>query len=668
MLNFFKSKQFKISISLILIIFFIFSLNYKFDIINHNNKLDPVVIKIDNIEISENDLNTAIHNFKNEMLSNGQNIDSLGNDDENLIRKNILQGMINEKLLIKLSKLMNLQIDDNTIIEQIKKTPNFINEAGLFDEQKLQDFLKKNNIDEYKYIHEIKKNIILYIIFNFFANYSVENEFRDNIFFENLRRIKKVDIIEMNFDNFINDAANKIEISEKDIKDFYDSNQDLFKIPEYRSIQYSLIKLSDINKKININQDILNNKINEKLKTIKESNFSDIRSFDNIICESENDANSVISYLSNIDFEKYKNILSSKMSKFLKDELNLNCMVLDINEKQKDNLPSEFSKTIFEELKFENKLYFSKNIIETAMGKHVIVLKNKRDINFDDVKDLVLHDLKDELSKKEYINIVNGIRDSIANDNQSDQTLEKIQKLFNLNNYKKNDFTINGYFKSDEDQGNDIRNINTEFNKNYLILENNLLQNIFSSEINTINFFQINENEYILYKITNIEKSFVKSLEMSYDEIVSNLKEKNLHNKFTKKSKEIFEILKSNNSDIKNIFNNEIFSSKWIKFNKNIDIYNPFILKINQNLRNPKNYPTSLINNILYNSDSNITESAQFEDSIFFAVENSSYLYKFSSIEESKIFDFIKYSSNNSRNNEVINSIIRFLNKKYIIK
>jgi hypothetical protein len=120
MLNFLKSKSSKIIISSFLILGFLASLNFKFDFLGSSKKNSgngKIIAKVADIEISEGDLENVVANFKNEMMNQDQNnIMNLSDADEELLRKNILSGLINEKLFLKFIEKLDLNIDENSVI------------------------------------------------------------------------------------------------------------------------------------------------------------------------------------------------------------------------------------------------------------------------------------------------------------------------------------------------------------------------------------------------------------------------------------------------------------------------------------------------------------------------------------------------------------------------
>ena len=202
---------------------------------------------------------------------------------------------------------------------------------------------------------------------------------------------------------------------------------------------------------------------------------------------------------------EYESKSSKEWGQIFKEKENLNCLVLDLKEKQKENLPSNFAKIVFDQLKLEDDFFFSKEISESAMGKHIFVLRKIRKISSDDLRDDVIKEIQKETLEKKYSSEIQKIRDQISDfnseeKNHNEKSFNFINLIGNKNLKEKKIFkSEDGYF-SDQINLNEIKNSRSE-ESDEIIFDNNLNQNIFSSKENSINLFQINDKEYIIFQI-----------------------------------------------------------------------------------------------------------------------------------------------------------------------
>lgn len=676
MLSFLKSKTSKIVLSIILVIFFVLSLNYKFDFLSKNKVKSNVIATIAGLEITDDELNLAISNFKNEMLSQNQNISNLNKEDEEKLRENILQNIINEKLIINLSQKMKLYFDDEIIIEQIKQNQQFSNEAGLFDENKFDQILKSINMSERQYIDEIKKSIILYLLLNTFNSFSNINlDQINNIFIENFKRFKKIHLIEIDFDKYLKIYKDSIDVSDDEIKDFYEKNINLFKNPEYRSIKYSKIKLNDIKKNLKIEELELNKKLDEVLTNRIENKTNELRSFDNIICELDSDIKDVYDFLSKLNQAEYKDIKISQISKIFKDEKKLNCIIIDVKDKEKDAISSNFSKIVFDELKLENNLFYSKEPITSELGKHILVLRDSREISRDDIMDSTLNELKIQKANESYKLIISEIRKDIELINSEDKKIDiyskfkEINSKFNLDENIKNSFSINGLNLSENDNMIDSEKIlNSNMimdDDNNLFFNKNLTQNIFSANDNSLNLFQINDNEYILYLLSGKINESIKTIDDAKSQIRSDLSESKGYKNFKDFGSKLYNRLVSKEILIDNIYS----EYKWINLTLNQNIYHEFITRLDSSISNP-DLPQKFIDNILENQNKNSFISPfEYNYKFFIAYEDSfSYYEDLGEDNINKINNLVNYNTSISNSNQILNSIILELNKRFKVK
>ena len=219
-------------------------------------------------------------------------------EEENKLIYLTLNQLINERLINKVIKDQMLDIDNITFIENIKKTKAFQNEDGLFDKAKFEKFLSTANISQEEFMNSYKQMLLQNLIFNIYeSSIYIPNLLQKNILDYSLER-RIFDLVSI---DKLNIKYTKLPAyTEKDLKEFFDQNQNLFKLEESRKLNYVIVSYNDLGTKYNPNTEYLahyyeENKNDFEGKTLDQSKDEIINILKNV--EKSNQTNSFIKIL-----------------------------------------------------------------------------------------------------------------------------------------------------------------------------------------------------------------------------------------------------------------------------------------------------------------------------------------------------------------------------------
>jgi peptidyl-prolyl cis-trans isomerase D len=222
-------------------------------------------------------------------------------EEENKLTYLTLNQLINERLINKVIKDQMLDIDNITFIENIKKTKAFQDEDGLFDKARFEKFLSSTNISQEEFMNSYKQMLLQNLIFNIYEssiyipkilqkhilNYSIEKRIFDLVSVEKL-----------------NSKGLQLPIyTEKDLKEFFDQNQNLFKLEESRQLNYVRISYNDLATKYTPNHDEIaryyeENKNDFEGKTLEQSKNQIIN-----LCQNIEKSNQIYILIKNLEDE-----------------------------------------------------------------------------------------------------------------------------------------------------------------------------------------------------------------------------------------------------------------------------------------------------------------------------------------------------------------------------
>ena len=171
--------------------------------------------------------------------------------EELRIKENVLEELISRALILQEGKRLGLHISDGELRMAIESTPTFqLN--GQFDSRLYERFLRLNRMVAEDFEQMQRENLIYNKVVNLIrlngAKVS-EQETLEAYLFEN----EKINL------HFIKIAPGafrgQVSANEIEIKDYYQKQQEEFKIPAYLQIQYLAFRPSDYESKIQISPD-----------------------------------------------------------------------------------------------------------------------------------------------------------------------------------------------------------------------------------------------------------------------------------------------------------------------------------------------------------------------------------------------------------------------------
>ena len=227
---------------------------------------------------SGNTNNIAKINKKN--ISTQDFIDHINksNIPQETIRKNLNKNIIEELLSTLISTtLLDLEIEDlniiiseNTLFKKIKTNKNFQNEDGSFERIKYEKFLLENNLSAPAFELRLRSRELQKNLFDYIGAGTVSPKFLTKKLIEDQNSKLKLEFI--NLDDFYKKKEN---ISNLEIKEFIDENQDQLKV-EYIDFSYAIINPQNLIGVDDFNQ-VFFDKIDEiEIKISENSNISEI--------------------------------------------------------------------------------------------------------------------------------------------------------------------------------------------------------------------------------------------------------------------------------------------------------------------------------------------------------------------------------------------------------
>jgi len=195
------------------------------------------IAKVGDIEISMGDLQKSYSNLYTQYSRVFQ-----GSFDEEKaksfgLKRQALTQLTNQALILNLAKSYNLEVNDDELLEAIKQKKYFFKD-GLFDKEIYKKVLSRNNMSIQEYEEDLKKELLIKKTLDLLAVKVNDNEAQ---IIPTIMRIAD----KINY-KVINDSNINIDTSDKNLKPYWQTNQQNFMTPI--SYEVAVIKQAKVSK------------------------------------------------------------------------------------------------------------------------------------------------------------------------------------------------------------------------------------------------------------------------------------------------------------------------------------------------------------------------------------------------------------------------------------
>ncbi|XVN42729.1 MAG: SurA N-terminal domain-containing protein [Candidatus Rickettsia vulgarisii] len=188
----------------------------------------------------------------------------------------IINKLVNDSILNYLVHYYDLDLTNDTIAQLVKDSPNFKNEQGIFDLALFKNFLKNSYITEKKYLMDLKEQSLKSTLITIFLeSFPVPKTSVENIV-NHMAETRDIALIQMDL-KYSSKNESIASPTEEQLKDFYKKNQNLFELPEKRSISYIKTSNASLQKQINNSNEELLNFYNENKEEFANKKFTEVQ-------------------------------------------------------------------------------------------------------------------------------------------------------------------------------------------------------------------------------------------------------------------------------------------------------------------------------------------------------------------------------------------------------
>lgn len=214
------------------------------------------VIKVGDVKIGPNLLKFEVQKRSNQLKKMNIN-------DENVILGIVINQIIDELLTEQIATFSGISVNDKLIQTYIRSISDFVDKSGNLKKREIMNLMANMGLPEEDFVNFIKRNIKNSIISGTLSHV-LPSCIAPFYITANLET-RNVKYVEISKDNVLNVVKKP---TEEDLRDFYEKNGDLFKLPEYRDFTVLMIDETELIDTIDISE-------NEIKKEYDNSNETD---------------------------------------------------------------------------------------------------------------------------------------------------------------------------------------------------------------------------------------------------------------------------------------------------------------------------------------------------------------------------------------------------------
>ena len=414
-----------------------------------------------------------------------------------------LGSLVNRSLFNNQALDLGLSVSDLNVRDRIIQDSSFKDDLGQFSELIFRQLISESGYTEDKYVEGTRQDLARdQMVETLRSSFILPKIISDSIGSYNLEE-RSVNFVVVESKN------QKIKnISEDEIKNYYEKNKDEFFTEEYRQVDTLLLDAATFAKNTTVTPDEVELLYEERQESLIKP---ERRYLKQILVQDENLANQI-----------FKKIKKDNFNDIAKKLANLSSDDIDLGWNTKTELPEEIVDDVFQ---------LKKNVLskplKSAFGWHIfkiIEIEKKKELKFEDVKKQFENELLIEKGKEAVYELQDEIEDSLAGGETLQEIAEKLEvKLISANSINNEGFNIDG-------------------SKNQEFQDTRILRAVFNQKENEEgNLIDIDDDNGLAVSIV---KKIIKPRQMDFDESRLLVKNKVINEKQFEEAQKIAEKIK----------------------------------------------------------------------------------------------------------------------------
>lgn len=446
---------------------------------------DNYVAKIGDKVVSYNEYIESARIDREIIRSSTNSKEALRYLESNAFKSDVIGRLINAKIAEILADEYGFIPSRDLILQEIVKSSEFHDENAKFDETLFNNFLTKHSLSEEKYLDAIINEVLTSGVIQSFAIVAPVNKFEITALANLSKQVRRVNLVEI--DKKL--AKNVKYPKQEELVEFYEANKANYKIKELRSVEILKIAKKDLETNFEPTLDEVKKRFEENKDKF---NLPENREFLHVVFEEKKQGQEFLRNLNNSKNEDLK----SAFIKEAKASLDKNLDDIKLSEITKEGLLPSIASDVF-----KLKIGQLSNLLKSELGYHLFLttnIKQESSANFDDIKESIRTDLRNEKRQNIVETNISKINDIILQSNSLEQVIKDLSLKTKLIKVTLNEDGL-------DKNGRDIKQINNL---------GDFSQNVFALGVDKVSkiYYTKNYDGFYLFKVREIVEESYKDL------------------------------------------------------------------------------------------------------------------------------------------------------------
>lgn len=236
-----------ILVALIILVFGLFGINQYFD-----GGTAPPVASVNGIDISRIHYQNAVQQRQSQILDMfGGNVPQ-GMFDSAEFKEEILQGLVRNQLIGQIAGKSGYQISDRQLAEHIRNIPAF-QRNGVFNADEYDQFISRRRSSKHAFEADLRNSITLDQVSSAYQSSAFLSKASLSRYAALANQARKISYTILKSDDY----KEAVNITDEDIKTYFEANTDEFMTPEQVKLEYVLLDEAALADSVTVDEDEL---------------------------------------------------------------------------------------------------------------------------------------------------------------------------------------------------------------------------------------------------------------------------------------------------------------------------------------------------------------------------------------------------------------------------
>ena len=212
----------------------------------------PTLIEVGNQKITENQYQAQLVNeqqLQRQALGDQVNESMLNNT---FFKQNVLQRMVTRSLVDQVAEEQNYQIGDEQLSESIKQNPIF-QVDGQFDSEAYERYVISSRYSKSQFENAVRNDTRIGQVLSGYQESALILSDEVRVLLEAQAEQRTFDLVTVKYQDYLDN----LEVTEEEIAEYYESNQDNYLDTEKMSLSYVELDLNQISSEVQVDEDEL---------------------------------------------------------------------------------------------------------------------------------------------------------------------------------------------------------------------------------------------------------------------------------------------------------------------------------------------------------------------------------------------------------------------------